>query len=189
MAFGIDTQLLERATSGDRAAMNVILGALAPLIEKQLQRYPVTEDDRRDLLQAALVQITRRIGSFRGDASFSTWLFRVTANEALMMMRSQRRLRARIMDGYELDELATLSATEELGGDAVVAERQRAEAVRAAVATLPADYREVVLAHYDEDLNLHEIASRMSLTESAVRSRLHRARAKLREELTERVAA
>lgn len=183
MAYGIDNHLLERATGGDREAMNTILSALAPLIEKQLLRYPVTEDDRRDLLQTALVQVMRRVGSFRGDASFSTWLFRVTANEALMMMRSQRRLRARITGGFELDDLAALPASAVDTRERPVVERQEAEAVQAAIATLPEDYREVVLAHYTEDLNLQEIAGRMRLTESAVRSRLHRARARLREEL------
>ncbi|HRG96082.1 MAG TPA: RNA polymerase sigma factor [Polyangiaceae bacterium] len=184
MAFGIEPQLLHRATLGDRAAMNDLLEEVAPVIEKQLLRYPVSDDDRRDLLQAALIQITRRVGSFRGDSSFSTWLFRVTANEALMMMRSQRRLRARISGGYELDDLADLAGTVEHGAEHAAAQLEEAAAVQEAIRTLPDDYREVVVAHYASDLSLHEIAATMSLTESAVRSRLHRARARLRAELS-----
>ena len=90
--------------------MNTIVSTLSPHVEKQLQRYPVSDEDRRDLLQCTLVQVVRRLGSFRGDSSFSTWLFRVTANEALMMMRSQRRLRARVTFGHDLDDLAALSS-------------------------------------------------------------------------------
>jgi RNA polymerase sigma-70 factor, ECF subfamily len=187
MAFGIEPQLLHRATLGDRVAMNELLAEIAPVIEKQLLRYPVSDDDRRDLLQAALIQITRRVGSFRGDSSFSTWLFRVTANEALMMMRSQRRFRARISGGYELDDLADLAGTVEHGAEHAAARREEATAVQEAVRTLPDDYREVVVAHYAGDLSLNEIAATMRLTESAVRSRLHRARARLRAELAGRL--
>jgi RNA polymerase sigma-70 factor, ECF subfamily len=187
MAYGIDASLMERAVSGDRAAMNSIVTTLSPHVEKQLQRYPVSDEDRRDLLQCTLVQVVRRLGSFRGDSSFSTWLFRVTANEALMMMRSQRRLRARVTFGHDLDDLAAISATSMRtrtgGSDDALADRESSKVVRAAVETLPRDYRDVVVAHYTEDLGLQEIAERMRLSESAVRSRLHRARSKLRAEL------
>jgi len=187
MAYGIDASLLERAVSGDRNAMNTIVSTLSPHVEKQLQRYPVSDEDRRDLLQCTLVQVVRRLGSFRGDSSFSTWLFRVTANEALMMMRSQRRLRARVTFGHDMDDLAALSATSTragaVGSDDALADRESSKVVRDAVDTLPRDYRDVVVAHYTEDLGLQEIAERMRLSESAVRSRLHRARSKLRAEL------
>ena len=96
MAFSIDPQTLQDAARGDAAALASLVKTLRPVVEKQLLRYPLTDEDRRDLLQSTLVQIIRRVGSFRGDSSFSTWLFRVTANEALMMMRSQRRHRARL---------------------------------------------------------------------------------------------
>src|ERR1700733_13368016 len=133
MAFLIDSSTLTRASSGDPTALTRLATMLRPHIEKQLLRYPVTDEDRRDLTQATLMQVVRRLGSFRGDASFSTWLFRVTANEALMMMRSQRRHRARVVGGLDLDELGSLPAAnnEERGaeGDAQTANRQRAATI------------------------------------------------------------
>ena len=184
MAFAIDTKQLDRAAHGDTTALNALVAALQPHIEKQLLRYPVADEDRRDLLQATLMQIVRRLGSFRGDSSFSTWLFRVTANEALMMMRSQRRHRARLVEGLDFDDLGSLPAandgvTQERG-DNVAAMKERDEAVQSALDDLPKDYRDVVVAHYHQDLGLQEIADRFSLSESAVRSRLHRARTRLR---------
>jgi RNA polymerase sigma-70 factor (ECF subfamily) len=184
MAFSPDRALLDRVQSGDTVAMNSLVAELRPHIERQLVRYPVAEEDRRDLLQTTLMQVVRRIGSFRGDSSFSTWLFRVTANEALMMMRSQRRHRARLVEGLELEDLASLPAA----NDAVETERsdvsasnhERDARIRSALAELPDDYRDVVVAHYHLDLGLQEIADRFDLTESAVRSRLHRARSRLR---------
>jgi len=68
--------------------------------------------------------------------------------------------------------------------DVRVANGERDARVRSALQELPADYRDVVLAHYNEDLGLQEIANRLELTESAVRSRLHRARSRLRDLLS-----
>ena len=74
MAYSLERSLLDKATKGDPEAMGTLARDLIPHIERQLIRYPVTEEDRRDLLQATLMQIMRRLGSFRGDSSFSTWL-------------------------------------------------------------------------------------------------------------------
>jgi RNA polymerase sigma-70 factor (ECF subfamily) len=64
--------------------------------------------------------------------------------------------------------------------DARIARKERDREVRRALAELPEDYRDVVSLHYEDDLGLQEIADRLDLTESAVRSRLHRARSVLR---------
>lgn len=184
MAFSPDKQTLSKASRGDSAALSALVVQLQPHIEKQLLRYPLSEDDRRDLVQSTLVQIIRRVGSFRGDSSFSTWLFRVTANEALMLMRTQRRHRARLVEGLDLEDLASLPAANEAASqdraDATAAQNERDARVRAALEELPAEYRDVVALHYNQDLGLQEIADRLGATESAVRSRLHRARARLR---------
>src|ERR1041384_4935715 len=108
MAFSIERETLDRAVAGDTHALDPLLKTIRPYVERQLLRYPVSDEDRRDLLQATLMQIVRRLGSFRAESSFSTWLFRVTANEALMLMRSRRRHRARVVEGLDWEELATL---------------------------------------------------------------------------------
>src|SRR5579859_4173863 len=139
MAFSIDKSTLATASRGDGAALTALVTAVTPHIEKQLLRYPLSDEDRRDLVQATLMQIIRRVGSFRGESSFSTWLFRVTANEALMMMRSQRRHRARLAEGLDLEDLANLPAansaaerpTDELA-DVSAAQNERDAWVRSA---------------------------------------------------------
>ena len=174
-------QLITRVKAGERAALDELTRLIRPHVERQLARYPVSDDDRLDLVQSTLLQVVRRIGSFRGDSSFTTWLFRVTANEALMLMRSQRRQRARVVEGLDFEDLGVLPTMRTAINDddaASVAEREAH--VRTALGELPADYREIVLAHYHEDLGLQEIAQKFMVSESAVRSRLHRARVRLR---------
>src|ERR1044072_6966253 len=108
MAFAIQREILDSAVTGERPALDHVLRTVTPHVERQLLRYPVSDEDRRDLLQATLMQIVRRLGSFRAESSFSTWLFRVTANEALMLMRSRRRHRARFIEGLEWEGRARL---------------------------------------------------------------------------------
>jgi RNA polymerase sigma-70 factor (ECF subfamily) len=175
------TTVITRAQSGDKRALDELTRRIRPHVERQLGRYPVSDEDRLDLVQSTLLQVVRRIGSFRGDSSFTTWLFRVTANEALMLMRSQRRQRARLVEGLDFEDLGSLptvrgAALEE--DAASVAEREAH--VRIALCELPEEYKSIVVAHYHEDLGLHEIAQRLMVSESAVRSRLHRARVRLR---------
>jgi RNA polymerase sigma-70 factor (ECF subfamily) len=178
-----ETNLIARAQSGEDVALEQLIVRIRPHVERQLMRYPVSDEDRRDLLQMTLLQVVRRLGSFRGDSSFSTWLFRVTANEALMLMRAQRRHRARLVEGLDLDDLGNITAFR-AGGDELHEARARTECekvLRTALDELPEDYRHIVVAHYHEDQGLQEIAERLRVTESAVRSRLHRARSRLRE--------
>jgi RNA polymerase sigma-70 factor (ECF subfamily) len=177
-----ETNLIARAQSGEEAALDQLIVRIRPHVERQLLRYPVSDEDRRDLLQMTLLQVVRRLASFRGDSSFSTWLFRVTANEALMLMRSQRRHRARLVEGLDLDDLGSLPPFRVPSDDSHEA-RARSECetvLRDALAELPEDYRHIVVAHYHEDQGLQEIADELRVTESAVRSRLHRARSRLR---------
>lgn len=182
MAYVIDRDLVNRAISGDKDAEGLLVSMVRPHVERQLLRYPVTDEDRRDLLQTTLMTVVRRLDSFRAESSFSTWLFRVTANEALMLMRSQRRQRRRVTDALDWDDVAALPAQDDtmLDGETLVANQERDERVREALASLPEEYRDVVSLHYHMELGLQEIADKLELTESAVRSRLHRARTRLR---------
>ena len=179
MTLALDPTLLDRAASGDGAALREIIALASPLIERQAMRFPLDPDERRDLVQTTLMQVLRKLGSFRGESSFSTWLFRVTTNEALMVLRSKRRRRARIADS-DFDAATASHAAEGASPDEHVEARTARLRVATALAALPEDYRDVVVAHYHEDLGLQEIAERLRISESAVRSRLHRARAALR---------
>jgi len=178
-----DSSVITNAQSGDTKALEELAKRIRPHVERQLTRYPVSEEDRQDLLQSTLMQVIRKISSFRGDSSFSTWLFRVTANEALMMMRSHRRHRARLVEGLDMEDLGALVEAQAANHGTHVATSERDARVREALEDLPESYRTVVVAHYHQDLGLQEIADRFRISESAVRSRLHRARSRLREVL------
>ena len=75
--------LVTKAMAGDKQALSTLLQRYRPVVMRHLQRYPVDDADRKDLLQEAMLQVVRKLHTFRGDAQFSTWLYRVTANAAL----------------------------------------------------------------------------------------------------------
>jgi RNA polymerase sigma-70 factor, ECF subfamily len=182
----ISQDIIVGALNGKSGMLDELVRQVRPTVERQLLRYPVSEADRQDLLQTTLLQIVRRLSSFRGDSSFSTWLFRVTANEALMLLRSQRRLRAKMTDSNSDDVLMDVpDSPDKPSADQAIELQQRQSLVRDALSDLPEDYRDVVVAHYHLDLGLNDIAERFDITESAVRSRLHRARTRLRTMLEE----
>lgn len=179
MSIELPESVVEGALRGERVSVAELTARVRPLIERQLVRYAFSRDDRDDVVQATMLQLIKHLPSFRGDANFSTWIFRVTANEALMLLRRHKRMRARLSSSEEYEELCeTTVSGQDLDERATT--RQRDASVQTALAELPEEYRDVVVAHYHLDLGLNEIAERLELTESAVRSRLHRARARLR---------
>ncbi len=186
MAFSIDkVDASHKLPAAIAPRSSQLVTRLRPHIEKQLLRYPLSDEDRHDLVQSTLMQIIRRVGSFRGDSSFSTWLFRVTANEALMLMRSQRRHRARLVEGLDLEDLGSLPAAND--GPRVRpgrrGRRSRASATRAFAprsTSSPPSTATSSRSTTTRTSGLQEIADRLGATESAVRSRLHRARSRLR---------
>jgi RNA polymerase sigma-70 factor (ECF subfamily) len=185
-----DHGLVDRARRGDQTALSTLLTRYRPVVERQVQRFPIAPHDRADLVQDALLQVIRRLHTFRGDSQFSTWLYRVTANAALMRMRSERRRRYASFDDHEAEvETAMTNSPFVAGGEwadradnRVESQRQRAQ-LEAAIAELPEQWRLVVLEHYVEGSPLQALADRLDTTESSVRSRLHRARTALRDRL------
>lgn len=184
-----DRELVSKAMAGDKTALSTLLQRYRPVVMRHLQRYPVDDADRKDLLQEAMLQVVRKLHTFRGDAQFSTWLYRVTANAALMRMRSERRRRATSLEDAnpEQDGMPLVPAGGEWAerADKRMENRQLNLRLEKALAELPHGYREVVIEHYIEGRPLQGVADNLGTTESAVRSRLHRARASLRRMLAD----
>ena len=184
-----DRELVALALSGDASALATLLARHRPAIARHVQRYPLDAADRQDLVQDVMLQVVRKLHLFRGDSQLSTWLYRITANTALMRMRSDRRRREDSLDESSVEEDVSLPAPP--GGewaqraDARLEQAELQKQLQRAVAALPHHYQEVVREHYVEGRSLDSAAAALSTTESAVRSRLHRAREALRRMLIE----
>lgn len=177
-----DASLIRRCKSGDIHAF----GQLVTRHEKKVYALvgrvlgaTATPDDVADTAQDVFVQAWRALGKFRGDARFSTWLYRIATNMAIKEWHRRKR-RGQFVGGEELpvdmpgEDAASLNPFHE------VERRAQERALRHAVDALPEKQRTVVLLHYFEDLTCEEIAQMAGCSVGTIWSRLHYACKKLR---------
>lgn len=141
--------------------------------------YLKDRDLAEDVFQEVFTRVHTRGRPFRGEASPKTWLYRITVNCCRDKLRSGA-LRRLVLAGEEL--IAALAPPEPAVEEQVLAQADRS-ALMEAVLSLPVEYREVVLLYYYEEMGTAEVAAALGLSPGTVRSRLFRARARLKEML------
>jgi RNA polymerase sigma-70 factor (ECF subfamily) len=171
--------LVEAAKAGDRDAFDELVRATYTDTYTLAYRLTGDEEDARDVTQEAYLRAFRALKRFRGDAQFSTWLYRITANCAATLVGKRSRARH--------DELTEENAAPDLRPEADPEAMADAELLRdrvsGALAELPPRLRAVVVLRDVYDLPHEAIAQELGITEAAAKVRLHRARRKLRERL------
>jgi RNA polymerase sigma-70 factor, ECF subfamily len=166
-----ERELLERARGGDLEAFAEFMRAFERRIRTVLFRLL---DDARDVdeaVQDTFVQAWRNLGRFRGDAAPYTWLYRIAVNEALMRRRRKRLPTSELHD-----------TTASGGEDAYAAADTRAFLVDR-LRALPIEYRAAVVLRDVEGLSNEEVARVLEISLAAAKSRIHRGRMQLRDEL------
>ena len=174
-----EARLVAAAKGGDSDAFAELVKATQADVYTLAYRLTGNEEDARDVAQEAYLRAFRSLKKFRGDARFSTWMYRITANCASthLSRRSKGRHDELADDDTVLDERPE-SDPEGMAEAGVLRDR-----VTEALADLPAILRAVVVLRDVYDLPHDAIASELGITESAAKVRLHRARRKLRERL------
>lgn len=166
-----EAHLIEAATRGEQAAISELLTVCQPDLKRFARRTCSTTEDAEDAVQIALWQLYRRIGALRTVATFATWLFRIVERECYRLYRG--RSKAESLDELlEQDMPAALQLPTDL----------RLDLIRA-MQRLSPPYREVLILRDVHELTAPEVAAQMGLSLQAVKSRLHRARTHVREQL------
>jgi RNA polymerase sigma-70 factor (ECF subfamily) len=153
------------------------------------RRLMGNDADAEDVTQEVLLQVVRKLDTFRGDASITTWLHRVTFNAA-QTLRRRRAARPEMQTDDPLDQLFQADGYHvrpvkdwSIAPEELVLEQEQQDQIEAAVATLPEIYRDVYVLADVEQLPNAEIAEMLTMSVPAVKSRLHRARLLMREAL------
>ena len=161
----------------------------APRIYHIARRMLGNEADAEDVTQDVLVQVIRKLDTFRGDSAITTWLHRVTVNAALAHRQKRANRRKHEMGEPMHDDLpatgpppGALRRWEGKSGDPVLEAEQHA-LIEAAIARLPDPFRDVFVLADVDGLPNSDIADVLGLSLSAVKSRLHRARLRMRDDL------
>jgi len=165
------TQLLEAARQGDGTAIAELLEVYQPDLKRFARRTCSNAEDAEDAVQMALWSLYRKVGALRCVATFATWMFRIVERECFRLLRIKKYHDA--LD--ELNESEMPAATK-------VPTDLRLDLVRA-LERLSPPYREVLILRDVHELTAPEVAAQLGLSLEAVKSRLHRARAQVREQL------
>ncbi len=165
---------VERAQAGDARAFEVLYRENVGRIHALCLRMSGDPATAADLTQDVFVHAWKKLGQFRGDAQFSTWLRRVAVNFVLNALKSERRRRLRV---HTTDELEPFDR-----GEHMRPVETRLE-LEDAVAALPPGARSVFVLHDVEGYRHKDIAQMLGVAEGTVKAQLHRARRLLREAL------
>ena len=166
--------LISRARGGDREAFGALVEQYRDNVYRLAYRMCGNAYDADEAAQEAFVAAWRALPNFRGDAKFSTWLYRLTTNAAIDVMRREKRHQT-VGDGEMMDLADDADSPQE-----TVERTEQQEAVQKALATLSEEYREVLLLRYMEELDYAEIADVLQLPSGTVKSRINRAKAALK---------
>jgi RNA polymerase sigma-70 factor (ECF subfamily) len=170
-----DREIVRRVLAGDDSAFaRIVTRWQGPLVSLA---YRFTRDPGRaeDLAQEAFLRVYRTLGSWREDSAFSTWLFALASN----LFRSElRRIPPRTVSIEDVAELRDGRSERKEADDS-----DRERAVRAAVQTLPAKYREALIVFYFHRSDVAVTAKTLGIPEGTVKARLHRGRDLLRRKL------
>jgi RNA polymerase sigma-70 factor (ECF subfamily) len=179
----VDPEIVRRAKAGDAAAFDALVRAALPRVLAVARSVVGRAADAEDVAQAVFYKVYRRLDTYREDASFSTWLYRVTINAAHDRLKSRRRERT-----VEAEDYDRIPETDPADDPAAVAVKEdlRAE-VRAAVDELPEKFRDVVLLREAHGLSCEDVATTLGIPFGTVVSRLFRARSKLKEILSRKL--
>ena len=168
--------LVDKAREGDTAAFEELVRLTYRDVYNLAVRLTGNEADASDVVQDTYVRAFRGLRRFRGDASFSTWLYRIASNCASSFMSRRSRQRCDVLP--EADEVVATDPDQDPTLRAEASSLR--QTIERALEQLPQRLRAVVVLKHLEDLSHREIAERLGISESATKVRLHRARTSLR---------
>jgi RNA polymerase sigma-70 factor, ECF subfamily len=185
-----DEGLVARARTKDEAAFEELVSRYEDKLYRLAMRFVRNETDAQEILQDAFLSAWRNLPTFEGRAQFGSWMYRVTVNAALMLLRSRNRHPEVTVDDVEPNALnnAVAESGQRLRGSAdwsIRADEQLQSAemrkhIQESVDALPDGLRTVFLLRDVEELSTEDTAEMLGLSIPAVKTRLHRARLALR---------
>ena len=186
-----DQHLVKRTLHGDTYAFEELVKTYQNKVYMLAYRYMGNEDDANDMAQEAFIKAYRSLRSFKGDASFGTWIYRITTNVCLDELRRRKRRISPIsldeplatMDG---DEIEREISDQSLAADVVYEKKEFSQNIQLLLDEMKPEHKTVIVLRDVMELSYEEIASVLDCSIGTVKSRISRARIILQKKLTER---
>jgi RNA polymerase sigma-70 factor (ECF subfamily) len=176
-----EATLIEKARAGDEAALALLVETYAPKVLRFSKKLCGSSADAEDVMQQTFVSVMSHVGDFRGDSHFASWLYSIARSHCI-----KNRTRGPAAHTTEPLEHAerTLATPSRQAPDESVSQEQLENALELAIQALEPSQREVLILRDVEGLSAPEVASALGVSVDAVKSRLHRARKAVRDQLT-----
>lgn len=180
-----ESRLIARLRAGDAVAFEELVRTEGPRLLAVARRILGTDADAHDAFQDAMVSAYNALDRFEGQSKLGTWLHRIVVNAALRILRTRRRKRLVAIEdllpryddsGHRIEPVTPWTESAEH----LLEQADMRDLVRAKIHELPDDYRDVLLLRDIEELDTRATAEVLSISEGAVKTRLHRARQALR---------
>jgi len=182
-----DSELVARARAGDRRALESLVQRHYRNVFNLAFRLCNNYDDAQDIVHEAFIRVHNALPNFRGDANFTTWLYRIVKNVFLDERKKQRiRAHSSLEEMVELEDSAVSRQIEDPrpGPEWEVERTNRSEIIQRAVLSLPETQRLMIALYHFQHRSYEEIAEVMGLPIGTVKSRLNRARLALKQKLS-----
>jgi RNA polymerase sigma-70 factor (ECF subfamily) len=183
-----DSEIIKLILKGDKEKFRMLVEQYQQMVFRTCMGFLHNKDDADDLTQEVFIQAYQSLSRFKGEAAFSTWLYRIAVNASLNKVRkSSKNLILQRIDaifGTEKTKELPFLPSDMINPESILIRQEHVEWIRRALESLPENQRTaIVLSKYD-DLSQKEIAEIMNTTEGAVEALLQRAKKNLREKLS-----
>ncbi|MFC0169965.1 RNA polymerase sigma factor RpoE [Pseudoduganella danionis] len=174
-----DERLVERVRDGDKQAFDMLVAKYQRRLMRLLSRIVHDQTEAEDVVQETFIKAYRALRHFRGESAFYTWLYRIGINTAKNFLATQGR-RTPTSTEIDAEQAETFAESEHLRDmntpESMLASKQIAQTVNAAMDALPLDLRTAIALREIEGLSYEEISAIMACPIGTVRSRIFRAR-------------
>jgi RNA polymerase sigma-70 factor (ECF subfamily) len=185
-AYADDNELVRRALARDEAAIRAILKANNQRLFRIARGILRNDAEAEDVVQETYVRALTHLEGFRGDSSLSTWLSRIAMNEAMGRLRG-RRTSNPLQHRSEAEIIPFPASTATDDPERSMAQREIQLVVERAIDELPQPFRMVFVTRVMEEMTVEETSTLLGLKPETVKTRLHRARAMLRENVERKI--
>lgn len=175
----MDELLLRRAQGGDPEAFERLMEPLEQLVWRVCWHYTGSREAAEDCGQEAMIRIWRNMANYRGECALESWVYRIAANCCMDWLRKKKRDQSVSME--PLAEQGFDSADDAPGTEEQVIAKDERQRLREAIANLPEDQQEALILTQLEKVPYEEAAQALGVSEGTVKSRVNRAKARLKE--------
>ena len=176
-----DQQVVALVLSGQKGLYEILMRRHNQKLYRAVRSYLREPADVQDAMQDTYLKAYEKLGQYRSEAAFSTWLIRIGINEALQRLKKARALLLRVEPDVSDERLMQLPDTDQMNPEQSAIRHEHSGLLEMAIDKLPETYRVVYMLRDVEGATVAEVAACLGISESNVKVRLHRAKTLLKE--------